>query len=379
MKKKLTKEKAKTLLTRYHMINTTDNLEGNEGILKVMDRLQSIQQDPLDVVGRNVDLVMQSRVKDYTRDGLKPLLYQDRLLIDGWDKMMAIYQTKDFLRFEEVRKVMAEEHIRVLEYRNQLDALNLTDLVIETLKEGPKFANDIKLGGTQKSKWGQSKLSTAALDYLFFKGDIGVRDKKNNQKQYDIIDNLIDKSTLNAPFASKEEFIEYFLLRRIKALGICRDKNGVHLAGPYIYKKNIRDTYFKSLLDKKLIQEIEIEGIKETCYIPIEANQLENQIIDQVAFIAPLDNMLWDRDLIELLFNFKYRWEVYTPVSKREYGYYVLPILYRNEFIGRIEFKTHRGGERLEIINIWIDEKTKSDYPLDEAINKFEKYLKVDC
>jgi len=165
MKKKLTKEKAKTLLTRYHMINTTDNLEGNEGILKVMDRLQSIQQDPLDVVGRNVDLVMQSRVKDYTRDGLKPLLYQDRLLIDGWDKMMAIYQTKDFLRFEEVRKVMAEEHIRVLEYRNQLDALNLTDLVIETLKEGPKFANDIKLGGTQKSKWGQSKLSTAALDY----------------------------------------------------------------------------------------------------------------------------------------------------------------------------------------------------------------------
>jgi uncharacterized protein YcaQ len=310
---------------------------------------------------------------------LKPLLYQDRLLIDGWDKMMAIYQTKDFLRFEEVRKVMAEEHIRVLEYRNQLDALNLTDLVIETLKEGPKFANDIKLGGTQKSKRGQSKLSTAALDYLFFKGDIGVRDKKNNQKQYDIIDNLIDKSTLNAPFASKEEFIEYFLLRRIKALGICRDKNGVHLAGPYIYKKNIRDTYFKSLLDKKLIQEIEIEGIKETCYIPIEANQLENQIIDQVAFIAPLDNMLWDRDLIELLFNFKYRWEVYTPVSKREYGYYVLPILYRNEFIGRIEFKTHRGGERLEIINIWIDEKTKSDYPLDEAINKFEKYLKVDC
>jgi uncharacterized protein YcaQ len=142
MKKLLTKEEAKNLLVRYHMINTNDNLNGKEGILEVMDRLQSIQQDPLDVVGRNIDLVMQSRVKDYTRDGLKPLLYEDRLLIDGWDKMMAVYQTKDFLRFAEVRKIMAEEHIRVLEYRNQLDALKMTDQILDELKEGPKFANE---------------------------------------------------------------------------------------------------------------------------------------------------------------------------------------------------------------------------------------------
>jgi uncharacterized protein YcaQ len=229
------------------------------------------------------------------------------------------------------------------------------------------------------NKWGQSKLSTAALDYLFFRGDIGVRDKKNNLKQYDIIDNLIDKSILNEPFESKAEFIEYFLLRRIKALGICRNKNGVHLAGPYIYKKNIREPYFKALLDKKLIEEIEIEGIKDSCYIPVEAHQLQNQVIDQVAFIAPLDNIMWDRDLIENLFDFKYRWEVYTPVVKREYGYYVLPILYRNDFIGRIEFKTHRGDEKLEIINIWIDENSQAKSLLKQAIKRFEAYLKVDC
>jgi uncharacterized protein YcaQ len=377
MKKLLTKEEAKNLLVRYHMINTNDNLNGKEGIIKVMDRLQSIQQDPLDVVGRNIDLVMQSRVKDYTRDGLKPLLYEDRLLIDGWDKMMAVYQSKDFLRFAEVRKIMAEEHIRVLEYRNQLDALKMTDQILDELKEGPKFANEIHIGGTQKNKWGQSKLSTAALDYLFFRGDIGVCDKKNNLKKYDIIDNLIDKSNLNEPFKSKAGFIEYFLLRRIKALGICRNKNGVHLAGPYIYKKNIREPYFKELLDKKLIEEIEIEGIKDTCYIPVEANQLQNQIIDQIAFIAPLDNMMWDRDLIENLFDFKYRWEVYTPVVKREYGYYVLPILYRNDFIGRIEFKTHRGDEKLEIINIWMDENSQAKSLLKQAIKRFETYLKV--
>ena len=100
-----------------------------------MERLNSIQQDPLDVVGKNVDLVMQSRVIDYQRQSLEPLLYQDRLLIDGWDKMMAVYLTKDFPKLEEVRLTVAQDHKHVLAYRNQLVVLDILDEVFVSLKD----------------------------------------------------------------------------------------------------------------------------------------------------------------------------------------------------------------------------------------------------
>ena len=54
-------------------------------------------------------------------------------------------------------------------------------------------------------------------------------------------------------------------------------------------------------------------------------------------FIAPLDNLLWDRKMLEMLFGFSYRWEVYTPVAKRKFGYYVLPVLYNDRFVARFE------------------------------------------
>lgn len=376
MKKVLTKEEAKTLLVRYHMINTNDHLKGKEGILNVMERLNSIQQDPLDVVGRNTDLVMQSRVSDYRRNGLESLLYQERLLIDGWDKMMAVYLTKDYPKMEEVRLSVSEDHKHILNYRNQSEALEILDEVLSSLKESPKYGNEIKIGGIQKNRWGQSKLSSAALDYLYYKGVIGVRTKNNTQKQYDLIENLIEESNQSSPFETKEAFIEYYLLRRIKALGICRNKNGVHLSGPYISKKEIRDRVFKSLITKNLIEEIKIEGLKDTYYIPVEANTLTNELVDQMSFIAPLDNLIWDRDLIEALFEFKYRWEVYTPQVKREYGYYVLPILYKNSFVGRIEFDHHRGQEKLIIKNVWLDQEELKPF-LEEALIRFEHYLNL--
>lgn len=376
MKKVLTKEEAKTLLVRYHMINTNDHLKGKEGILNVMERLNSIQQDPLDVVGRNTDLVMQSRVSDYRRNGLESLLYQERLLIDGWDKMMAVYLTKDYPKMEEVRLSVSEDHKHILNYRNQSEALEILDEVLSSLKESPKYGNEIKIGGIQKNRWGQSKLSSAALDYLYYKGVIGVRTKNNTQKQYDLIENLIEESNQSSPFETKEAFIEYYLLRRIKALGICRNKNGVHLSGPYISKKEIRDRVFKSLITKNLIEEIKIEGLKDTYYIPVEANTLTNELVDQMSFIAPLDNLIWDRDLIEALFEFKYRWEVYTPQVKREYGYYVLPILYKNSFVGRIEFDHHRGQEKLITKNVWLDQEELKPF-LEEALIRFEHYLNL--
>ena len=66
-------------------------------------------------------------------------------------------------------------------------------------------------------------------------------------------------------------------------------------------------------------------------------------------FLAPLDNLIWDRELIKELFDFDYKWEIYTPVKDRKFGYYVLPVLYGEDFAGRIETARNKKNNRFII------------------------------
>ena len=82
----LTNREARALLVRYHNLDGADRFRGIDGARAVMDRLGTIQFDPLNVVGRNADLVLQARVQGYRPDMLQALLYRDRFLVDGYDK-----------------------------------------------------------------------------------------------------------------------------------------------------------------------------------------------------------------------------------------------------------------------------------------------------
>lgn len=95
-------------------------------------------------------------------------------------------------------------------------------------------------------------------------------------------------------------------------------------------------------------------------------------------FIAPLDNMIWDRKLIKEIFNFEYKWEIYTPLDERKYGYYVLPILNGDSFIGRIELANDKKLKRLIVKNIWLEDgivrKDDLHESLNECIRRFAKF-----
>lgn len=103
----------------------------------------------------------------------------------------------------------------------------------------------------------------------------------------------------------------------------------------------------------------------------------------EVKFLAPLDNLIWDRAMTSEIFDFEYRWEVYTPVPKRKYGYYVLPVLYGNKFIARFEPEKIKKGRPLTIKNWWwengIDIKDELLEEIHLAIERFADYLDVPC
>jgi len=371
-----TKEEARDYLVNYHFINT----DQSPSIEDVFERIQSIQYDPLNVVGSNSDLVLQSRIKGYKQEMLQEALYTHRILIDGWDKQMSIYQTKHFPYFSRVREERSQNALdSYMNYRG-LDPNEYLDDVMRIISEdGPILSSQIKLGESIINKWGSSKPSSAALDYLFHKGMIGIDGRKNTQKKFNLIERLIDNYSHNDPIIDEEEFIDWLLLRRIKSLGLCWNKSSVAFSGIYINKKAIRTKHLKRLLDKELITKVSVEGLNEICYVPKEALDYDIQVKDRISFIAPLDNMIWDRVLMNQLFDFNYTWEVYVPKTKRKWGYYVLPIVRGSMIIGRIEFEKQRKTDPLQVISIafepGIRETKELNAKLNASLKRFAKYL----
>jgi len=367
---KITKNQARNFLVRYHHLTTDTALSGKDGILQFINKVGCVQFDPLNVVGRNADLVLQSRVVDYREEMLYELLYTDRALIDGWDKMMAIYSARDWSNFKRVRECMACGVIGMLKHRGSQDALNYIDTVLDFVaKNGVSAPKDIKLGQMSSGTWGHKSIAGAALDYLWHSGKVGVFAKANANKVYDLIEKLLPTEILNTPdpFATNDEFVKWYVLRRIGSVGMLWNKSGGGWLGEYLNKKPIRQRFLDEYVDEGIIKTIEVEGIKEKFYIKAkDASLLDLSDPEQaMRFIAPLDNLIWDREMTAAIFDFDYKWEVYVPATKRKYGYYVLPVLCGNRFVARFEPEKHK--THLPIKNWWWEEGVKETKAMKNA------------
>ena len=131
MQMKISKEEARAFLVAYQGLTDSSSSMGANGILEFIKKVGCIQYDPLNIIGRNTDLVLQSRVMDYKPEMLEQLLYKDRLLIDGWDKMMSIYSREDWPYFSYIRERNGVGTVSILHHRKAEEALNYTDVVME--------------------------------------------------------------------------------------------------------------------------------------------------------------------------------------------------------------------------------------------------------
>ena len=135
---KLTINEVRNYLITYQGLNKKNKSDKTEVIMTIFKRLGCIQYDPLNVVGRNPDLVLQSRIHNYSKHDLNHLLYDNRQLIDAWDKMMAIYPITDWPNFNRVRESHGQGTIGSLQHSNSLASLGLTSSILQTITDnGP--------------------------------------------------------------------------------------------------------------------------------------------------------------------------------------------------------------------------------------------------
>lgn len=366
------------MLCRYHNLDGAEDLCGKGGAEAIMARIHSIQYDPLSVVARNADLVLQARIRDYTEKILSELLYTNHTLVDGYDKEMCIYEARDFGRFKFVREAHEKQLVATLRYRNQMDALEILDDVKDFVtKHGRTGTKDITIGELHEGRWGHRKLSSAALDYLFSTGILTVADKKGTQKYFDLTDRVLGPDMTDVDDMTVEAFCEWYVERRIQSVGLLWNKRGGAWQGHFVSDSEIRSSALQALEEKGHIERIQVEGIREAFYLSkglYDCMKLPSAG-SYARFIAPLDNIMWDREMLAALFGFEYRWEVYTPAAKRRYGYYVLPVLYNGNFVARFEPEpVHKAG-KLIIKNWWWEQGvTPDDEMRGQIVKEMERF-----
>jgi uncharacterized protein YcaQ len=110
-----------------------------------------------------------------------------------------------------------------------------------------------------------------------------------------------------------------------------------------------------ALIDSGELVPVHVEGVGKRFVLEDELGALEEppEPPPSVAFLPPFDALVWDRPFLKKLFDFDYVWELFTPPAKRRWGWYVLPILFRDRFVGRIEPRIDRAQSRVEILNVW--------------------------
>ena len=221
------------------------------------------------------------------------------------------------------------------------------------------------------------KLSSATLDYLYNKGMLCVKEKKGTQKYFDLTERVLPGIYSLYDDMSMEEFLDWYIKRRIACIGMMWDKRGGAWQGHYLDQNDIRGTTLKGLVERGELDVGQIEGINTEFYMLPELKQglKEVQLGDDTRFIAPLDNMMWDRAFVEKVFDFSYRWEVYTPVVKRKYGYYVIPVMYQHRFVARFEPEIVSKSKEFCIKHWWWEpDITPSETMIESIINEMNRF-----
>ena len=339
--------------------------------MRVVDRLGSLQFDPLEVAGRNHDLTLLARVGGYRRAWTDGLLYRDRVLYETFNKMLCLVPTAELPWYRITWDRNRGEHAHATFEQHAPLVEELLDRIRE---HGPMSSTDVEPRAAIDWYWRPTNQVRAILEALWEAGILVIERREGNRKVYDLTERLFPPDLLAVHLPEDEQY-RHKLLSRYRGVGLLGATGEYMLFAGTGRTAKERAVHREELVACGELVPVTVEGFRGPRFvvaseIPMldaaEAEVAAGGPMDGagVAFLAPLDPLAWDRDLMRRLWDFDYVWEVYVPLAKRRWGYYVLPLLWGDRLVGRIEPRIDRATRTLRILGLWWEDGFD---PLSEA------------
>ncbi len=345
---------------------------GKRATLRAIERLGYVQIDTISVVERAHHHVLWSRVGNY-RPGFLDQLVRERKVFEYWFHAAAWLPMTDY-RFALPR--MAQINGERGWFKSSDQKLR-REILARIASEGPLRARDFEDVPQGNTGWWDWKPAKQALEQLFMQGELMVSAREGFQKVYDLPERVLP-DWVDTRMPDLDEYADYLVETTLRAHGFA-----TLVSMTYLRKgQKLRDA-----VKQQLLQRIEAGSLtrvnlnNSTVYIDPEL--LESRAPRspaQVRILSPFDNTVIQRQRSRDLFAFDYQIECYVPKTLRQYGYFCLPIMYRDRLVGRVDCKAHRTMNKLEIKSLHIEHRVDEDFDalLDQALRSVATFNRCD-
>jgi uncharacterized protein len=353
---KVPAEAARRFLVARHFLSPPRSLAGGpDAVLEVMRKLGSIQFDPIAVAGRNHDLMLHARVSGY-EPAWCDALYERREIFEATNKALSFVPTSEFPWFRHAMGRKGPEfHGAAL-----ADNAEMAERVLERIRaEGPLSSRDFEgTAGATKDWFGLPENAVrSVLEAYTVTGAIGLARRERNLRYYDVLERLLPAEVLAQEVPEREQLL-HKLLSRYRAHGLL-GPGGAGGTFARIAAPAERNELRRELVETGALVPVEVEGMRgERLALAEEIPLLEAppEPPPSVAFIAPFDSLLWDTALLASLFGFEFVWEGFFKPQQRRWGYYVLPILFGDRLVGRIEPRIDPAERAVHVLGLWWED-----------------------
>ncbi len=321
----------------------------------VIRQLGYVQIDSINVVERAHHHVLHSRLPGYHPEQLQQAI-ADKEVFEYWAHAAAYLPMSDY-RYSLQRKQQLSQGDK---HWFEPDEPLMREVLARVRAEGPLKASDFEHPSDQRGSWWDWKPAKKALEQLFMRGELMVVRRERFQKVYDLAERVLPPG-IDTRVPDDDEFGRYLVNRFLNANGFGSEAQFAYL------RKGMRPVIKRVLaqgLEAGELQRFKVDGQQYFCPAELSAAPM---IPERVWLLNPFDNLVIQRNRLKQWFGFDYQLEVYLPQEKRIYGYYSLAILWRQQFIGRVDVKADRPRQCLLLQNLVL-EPEYANRPLDDVL-----------
>jgi len=356
MQETLSKEQVRKLVLHSQQLPPA-TAKGNalDVTLEALKHLSYVQIDTISVIQRAHHHTLWNRNPRYQLSHLDQLLEQKEVF-EYWSHAAAYLPMQDY-RFSLFRKGAIASGAQNHWYKR--DKKMIKYVLDRIIAEGPLMAKDFEYSGKKIVDWG-SKPAKQALEYLFMQGDLMVPKRQNFHKVYDLTERVLPES-INDKAPTPNEYARFLIKRYLNANGVAQPSEIAYLLKQV---KPIVLTAIEEMRENNEVMQIQLNSDKKkTNYfaLPESLELLKKPLLkSKLKILSPFDNLLIQRKRMTALFGFDYQIECYVPEKKRQYGYFVLPILWGGRFAGRMDCKVDRKTGILHIHRLLTESWVKN-------------------